>query len=166
MRLITPQTPRPAPIATTRVCRIFTAEVKNAIDCTFHYSYVVPFLFFELIFCICFLSWCPLSALRRGSTDRRQYVFFDCISSCLRTCSTRLLRHPLQSQRLPLHHRLSCEADSTYKELCVHNCHDEIEGIIGVGDDNEHCRFLISQHIQFHFVICHQVTKLLNVKRR
>ena len=38
------------------------------------------------------------------------------------------------------------------------------EDIICIGDNNEHCRALISQHIQLHLVVCHQVTQFLNVK--
>jgi hypothetical protein len=36
---------------------------------------------------------------------------------------------------------LSSALSEQIKELCVHNCHDEIEGIIGVGDDNDSLQF-------------------------
>ena len=59
-----------------------------------------------------------------------------------------------------------CLIAEQIEKLCVHDGYNKIEGVIGIGDDDEHCRLTISQHIKLHFVIAHQLPKLLYVKRR
>ena len=40
----------------------------------------------------------------------------------------------------------------------------KIECVIGITDDDKHGCSLIADHIQFHFVIRHAFSKLLNIK--
>jgi len=50
------------------------------------------------------------------------------------------------------------------EKLRVHDCHDKVEGIIGIGDDDEQCRLAVSNAIQLHLVIAHQLPQLRDVK--
>ena len=50
------------------------------------------------------------------------------------------------------------------KKLRIHDRHDKIERVIGVGDnDKQRCLF-IPNHIKLKFVIACQITQLLDVK--
>ena len=40
----------------------------------------------------------------------------------------------------------------------------KVECVIGITDDDKHGCSLIADHIQFHFVIRHDFSKLLNIK--
>jgi len=57
-----------------------------------------------------------------------------------------------------------CLITEQVKKLGVHDGHDKVEGIISVGDDDEHGRPLISQHVKFHLIIAHDLPKLCDIK--
>lgn len=50
------------------------------------------------------------------------------------------------------------------EKLGVHDRHDEVEGIVGVGEDDEQRRLADSNAIQLHLVIAHQLPQLRDVK--
>lgn len=51
------------------------------------------------------------------------------------------------------------------EELSIHHSHDEIEGVICIGNDHKEGGFAVSDGVQFHLVIGHQVTDLGDIKR-
>ena len=57
-----------------------------------------------------------------------------------------------------------CFITEQIKKLCVHDCHHKIECIIGITDNDKHCCLLISNHIQLHLIIGHDLPKLLDIK--
>ena len=50
------------------------------------------------------------------------------------------------------------------EKLRVHDRHDKIERVIGIGNNDKQRRHLVPQHIKPQFVIACQVTQLLDVK--
>ena len=52
------------------------------------------------------------------------------------------------------------------EELGIHDCHDEIEGVIGIGNDDEQRRFPVSDGVQLHLIVAHQLPQLCNVEGR
>ena len=52
------------------------------------------------------------------------------------------------------------------EKLGVHDGDHKIEGIVRIADDDEHRRPALAQHIQFQFIVGHQVTQFLDVKGR
>ena len=50
------------------------------------------------------------------------------------------------------------------KELRIHHSHDEIESIICIGNDHKEGCFPVSDSIQLHFIIRHQVSDLGDIK--
>ena len=57
-----------------------------------------------------------------------------------------------------------CLVTKQIEHLGVHNCHDEIEGVICIGDDYEQSRFPVSECVQLHLIIAHQLTEFRDVK--
>ena len=57
-----------------------------------------------------------------------------------------------------------CFVAEKVEELGIHDRHDEIEGVIGIGNDDEQGRLAISQGVQLQLVIGGQVTQLLNIE--
>ena len=51
------------------------------------------------------------------------------------------------------------------EKLGVHNRHDKVEGIVGIGDDDEQRRLAVADAIQLHLVVTHQLPQLRDVKR-
>ena len=58
-----------------------------------------------------------------------------------------------------------CFITQQVEELCIHHGHDEVEGIICIGNDHKEGGFAVSDGVQFHLVIGHQVTDLGDIKR-
>ena len=52
------------------------------------------------------------------------------------------------------------------KKLRIHHGHNEVECIIRIGNDHKKCRFPVSDGVQLHLVIRHQVTDLGDVEGR
>ena len=50
------------------------------------------------------------------------------------------------------------------EQLSIHDSYNEIERIVGVGDDNKHCCPAIPQLIQFHLVIAHDLPQFHDIK--
>ena len=50
------------------------------------------------------------------------------------------------------------------EKLGVHDRNNEVEGIIGIRDDNEQRRLSVADAIQLHLVVAHQLTQLGDVK--
>ena len=59
-----------------------------------------------------------------------------------------------------------CLVAEKVEELGIHDCHNEIEGVIGIGNDDEQCRLPVSDGVQFHFIVAHQLPQLCNVEGR
>ena len=50
------------------------------------------------------------------------------------------------------------------EKLGVHDGDHKIEGIVRIADDDKHRRPALAQHIQFQFIVGHQVTQFLDVE--
>ena len=50
------------------------------------------------------------------------------------------------------------------EQLGIHDGYNEVERIVGVGDDDKHCCPAIAQFIQFHLFIAHALSKLCDIK--
>lgn len=50
------------------------------------------------------------------------------------------------------------------EKLCVQDAHDKVEGVVGIGDDNEQRRFPVADGVQLHLVRFHQFPQLFDVK--
>ena len=59
-----------------------------------------------------------------------------------------------------------CFVAEKVEELGIHDCHDEIEGVIGIGNDDEQRRLPVSDGVQFHLIVAHQLPQLCNVEGR
>ena len=59
-----------------------------------------------------------------------------------------------------------CFVAEKVEELGVHDCHDEIEGVIGIGNDDEQRRLPVSDGVQLHLVVAHQLPQLCDVEGR
>lgn len=58
-----------------------------------------------------------------------------------------------------------CLVTEQIEHLGVHDRHDEIEGIICVGNDDEQCRLTVSESIQFQFVVAPSAPAALQCQR-
>ena len=58
-----------------------------------------------------------------------------------------------------------CFVAQKVEELGIHDCHDKIECIIGIGNDDEQRRLPVSDGVQLHLVVAHQLPQLRDVKR-
>ncbi len=59
-----------------------------------------------------------------------------------------------------------CLVAEKVEELGIHDCHDEIEGVIGIGNDDEQRRLPVSDGVQFHLIVAHQFPQLCDVEGR
>ena len=59
-----------------------------------------------------------------------------------------------------------CFIAQKVEELGIHDCHDEIEGVIGIGNDDEQRRLPVSDGVQLHLIVAHQLPQLCNVEGR
>ena len=59
---------------------------------------------------------------------------------------------------------LQCTVAQHIEHLGIQHRGEKIEGRVHIGHDAEQCNFFIAQLFQFHFVIRHHVTHLLNVE--
>ena len=57
-----------------------------------------------------------------------------------------------------------CLVAQKVEELGIHDRHDEIEGVIGIGNDDEQCRLPVSDGVQLHLIVAHQLPQLRNVE--
>lgn len=59
-----------------------------------------------------------------------------------------------------------CLVAEKVEELGIHDCYDEIEGVIGVGNDDEQRRLTVSDGVQLHLIVAHQLPQLCDVEGR
>ena len=59
-----------------------------------------------------------------------------------------------------------CFVAEKVEELRIHDSHDEIEGVIGIGNNDEQRRLPVSDGVQFHLIVAHQLPQLCNVEGR
>ena len=59
-----------------------------------------------------------------------------------------------------------CFIAQKVEELGIHDCHDEIEGVIGIGNDDEQRRLPVSDGVQLHLIVAHQFPQLCDVEGR
>ena len=59
-----------------------------------------------------------------------------------------------------------CLVAEKVEELGIHDCYDEIEGVIGIGNDDEQCRLPVSDGVQLHLIVAHQLPQLCDVEGR
>ena len=59
-----------------------------------------------------------------------------------------------------------CFIAQKVEELGIHDCHDEIEGVIGIGNDDEQRRLPVSDCVQLHLIVAHQLPQLCDVEGR
>ena len=52
------------------------------------------------------------------------------------------------------------------EQLGVHNGDNKVEGIVCVGDDDEHGCLPVPDHVELHFVVAHDLPKLRDVEWR
>ena len=59
-----------------------------------------------------------------------------------------------------------CLVAEKVEELGIHDRHDEIEGVIGIGNDDEQRRLPVSDGVQLHLIVAHQLPQLCDVEGR
>ena len=59
-----------------------------------------------------------------------------------------------------------CFVAEKVEELRIHDSHDEIEGVIGIGNNDEQRRLPVSDGVQFHLIVAHQLPQLCDVEGR
>ena len=59
-----------------------------------------------------------------------------------------------------------CFVAEKVEELGIHDCHNEIEGIVGIGNDDEQRRLSVSDGVQLHLIVAHQLPQLCDVEGR
>ena len=59
-----------------------------------------------------------------------------------------------------------CFVAEKVEELGIHDCHNEIEGVVGIGNDDEQRRLSVSNGVQLHFIVAHQLPQLCDVEGR
>ena len=59
-----------------------------------------------------------------------------------------------------------CLVAEKVEELGIHDCHNEVEGVIGVGNDDEQRRLPVSDGVQLHLNVTHQLPQLCDVEGR
>ena len=59
-----------------------------------------------------------------------------------------------------------CFVAEKVEELRIHDRHDEIEGVIGIGNNDEQRRLPVSDGVQFHLIVAHQLPQLCDVEGR
>ena len=59
-----------------------------------------------------------------------------------------------------------CFVAEKVEELRIHDRHDEIEGVIGIGNDDEQRRLPVSDCVQLHLIVAHQFPQLCDVEGR
>ena len=59
-----------------------------------------------------------------------------------------------------------CFVAEKVEELGIHDRHDEIEGVIGIGNDDEQRRLPVSDGVQLHLIVAHQLPQLCDVEGR
>ena len=59
-----------------------------------------------------------------------------------------------------------CFVAEKVEELRIHDRHDEIEGVIGIGNNDEQRRLPVSDGVQFHLIVAHLLPQLCNVEGR
>ena len=57
-----------------------------------------------------------------------------------------------------------CLVAQKVEELGIHDRHDEIEGVISIGNDDEQCRLPVSDGVQLHLIVAHQFPQLCDVE--
>ena len=57
-----------------------------------------------------------------------------------------------------------CLIAQQVKQLRIHDGDHKIEGIVCIADDDEHRCPSLAQHIQFQFIVGHQVAQLLDIE--
>ena len=59
-----------------------------------------------------------------------------------------------------------CFVAEKVEELGIHDCHDEIEGVVGIRNDDEQRRLPVSDGVQLHLIVAHQLPQLCDVEGR
>jgi len=79
-----------------------------------------------------------------------------------RTCHTvrKLIQQTANMDGKPSVVNVICLVAEKVEELGIHDCHDEIEGVIGIGNDDEQRRLPVSDGVQLHLIVAHQLPQL------
>ena len=59
-----------------------------------------------------------------------------------------------------------CLVAQKVEELGIHDRHNEVEGVIGIGNDDEQRRLPVSDCVQLHLIVAHQIPQLCDVEGR
>ena len=59
-----------------------------------------------------------------------------------------------------------CLVAEKVEELGIHDRHDEIEGVVGIGNDDEQRRLPVSDGVKLHLIVAHQLPQLCDVEGR
>ena len=85
-----------------------------------------------------------------------------------RTCHTigKLIEQTAHMNGKPPVVNVICFVAEKVEELGIHDCHYEIEGVIGIGNDDEQRRLPVSDGVQLHLIVAHQLPQLCDVEGR
>ena len=59
-----------------------------------------------------------------------------------------------------------CFVAEKVEELGIHDRYNEIESVIGIGNDDKQCRLPVSDGVQLHLIVAHQLPQLCDVEGR
>ena len=59
-----------------------------------------------------------------------------------------------------------CFVAEKVEELGIHDCRNEVEGVIGIRNDDEQRRLSVSDGVQLHLIVAHQLPQLCDVEGR